>query len=50
MKRMKQLFTCKTCTVQTAEEMEKKFFPRFCIGHVAFVVMGVILVIVELTN
>ncbi|WP_171805927.1 hypothetical protein [Sporosarcina newyorkensis] len=47
---MKQLFTCNTCTIQTVEELEKKLFPRFCIGHAAFVVMGVLLVIVELTN
>ncbi|WP_153721193.1 MULTISPECIES: hypothetical protein [Sporosarcina] len=50
MKNIKQLFTCRTCRIETAEEMEKKLFPQFCIGHAAFAVMGLVLVILEWTH
>lgn len=45
-------FSCRTCTIETAEDIEKemnrKLFPRFCIGHVAMVVTGIVIVITEL--
>ena len=47
---IKQLLFNRSCTIHTAEEMEKRMFPRFCIGNVAFAVMGVVLVIIELTH
>ncbi|WP_303966663.1 hypothetical protein [Sporosarcina ureae] len=50
MNKFKQIVFNRSCTIQTAEEMEKKLFPRFCIGNIAFAVMGVILVIIEWTH
>lgn len=47
MKLIKRLSACRTCSVQSAEDMEKKLFPRFCIGHIAFIAMGIILVFAE---
>ncbi|WP_158233842.1 hypothetical protein [Sporosarcina sp. P3] len=50
MNTFKKFLFNRSCTIQSAEEMEKKLFPRFCIGNIAFVVMGVILVIMEWTR
>ncbi|WP_158232217.1 hypothetical protein [Sporosarcina sp. P20a] len=50
MNKFKQIVFKRGCTIQSAENMEKKLFPRFCIGNIAFMVMGVILVIIEWTH
>lgn len=42
--------TCKACSINPVAEAERKLFPRFCIGHVALVATGIILVIMEWTR
>ncbi|MFS0577429.1 hypothetical protein AB1K83_17580 [Sporosarcina sp. 179-K 3D1 HS] len=43
---------CRTCRIQTPEQMEnqmnRRLFPRICIGHIALFLTGVALVLIEL--
>ncbi len=42
---------CKTCQIKpgdSVEEMERKLYPKFCIGHVALFGTGLFFVIMEL--
>lgn len=48
MNRIRRLLACRMCPIESADE--NKRFPRICIGQAAFVVMGAVLVIIELTN
>jgi len=43
---------CKTCSTTTPEsieeDMNRKFFPRICIGHVGLFIAGISIAIMEL--
>lgn len=48
------LLFCKTCSTQSVEQIEekvnKRLFPRICIGHIAVIVTVIMLVWMELFN
>ncbi len=47
-------YFCKSCSIQSVESIEdeinRKMFPRICIGHIGMVIVGIVIVITELTR
>lgn len=45
---------CTSCTASTPESIEKdmnrKIFPRICIGHVGLVIVGITIAVMELMH